>query len=155
MSKIVRVVATIIVPFILLYGLYLIVHGHLTPGGGFQGGAVIASGIALLFVAFNFRYVRGFLSEDSLSTIECSGALLFVGIAFGGIVTTTFFANFLLGSPVFGGIPVGGPEPATIWSGGTIPLMNIAVGMKVSAGLLAIIFMMWFAASKEEGDQNE
>ncbi len=153
MSKIVRAVATIVVPFVFLYGLYLIIHGHLTPGGGFQGGAVIASGIALLFVAFNFEYVRGFLSEDSLSAVECSGALLFVGLAFGGMIATTFFANFLLGSPVFGGIPGGGPESVGIWSGGTIPLMNMAVGMKVSAGLSAIIFMMWLTASKERGDQ--
>lgn len=150
MSEIVRTITRLLIPFVFLYGLYLIVHGHITPGGGFQGGAVIASGIALLLVSFNFKYVSSFLREGLLSTIESGGALLFIGLAAGGMATT-FFANFLVGSPVFGGIPATGPGAGYLWSGGTIPLMNIAVGMKVGAGLSAIIFVMVHVASKKQG----
>lgn len=153
MSKIVRTIAQAVMPFVFLFGIYLIIHGHLSPGGGFQGGAVVASGIALLFVSFGFKYVSTFLREDTLSAIESSGALLFIGLAFAGIATT-FFANFLLGSPVFGSIPVTGPGVGDIWSGGTIPLMNIGVGMKVSAGLSAIIFSMMLIASKKRGGEQ-
>ena len=53
MSKIVRTMARPLVLFILVYGLYIIMHGHLTPGGGFQGGAVFASGVAMMIVAFD------------------------------------------------------------------------------------------------------
>ena len=48
MSKIVKTIANIAFPLTLIYGLYIIAHGHLTPGGGFQGGAVVASGCAMI-----------------------------------------------------------------------------------------------------------
>ena len=51
MTKIVRTTADIFYPFCLAFGLYVVIHGHLTPGGGFQGGAVMATGAALLLVA--------------------------------------------------------------------------------------------------------
>ena len=52
MSKIVKTITNIAFPFIIIYGLYIIAHGHLTPGGGFQGGAVVASGLAMIVVAY-------------------------------------------------------------------------------------------------------
>ena len=52
MSKIVRTITAIAFPISMIYGLYIIAHGHLTPGGGFQGGAVVASACAMILVAF-------------------------------------------------------------------------------------------------------
>ena len=53
LSKIVRTVANQLILFIVIFGLYVILHGHITPGGGFQGGAVIVSGVVMLLVAFS------------------------------------------------------------------------------------------------------
>ena len=61
MSKIVRTMAIPLILFVLIYGLYIIMHGHLTPGGGFQGGAIFASGIALLIVSFGSEHVHKIL----------------------------------------------------------------------------------------------
>lgn len=141
MSKIVRTMANLLIPFIFIFGLYIIMHGHLTPGGGFQGGAIFASGVALLIVAFGSHKIHQRLKERHLSVLESSGALAFIGLAFGGIATL-FFYNFLLGSPIFGRIPPSGPNPGDIWTGGVIPLMNLAVGLKVIAGLSAILLTM-------------
>jgi len=127
-------------------------HGHVTPGGGFQGGAVIASGAALLIVAFGSREIQKGLKERHLSIVESSGALIFIGLAFAGI-GTLFFYNFLVGSPIFGGIPPSGPNPGNVWTGGVVPLMNIGVGLKVIAGLSAIVLAMALASSGEEMEE--
>ncbi len=146
MSKIVRTITNLFTPFIFMFGLYVIVHGHITPGGGFQGGAVFASGVALLIVAFNSATVQRYLKEHHLSTIESSGALMFIGLAFAGIAIT-FFCNVLVGSSIFGQIPPEGSNPGFIWTAGVIPLMNIAVGLKVIAGLSAIVLVMALSSS--------
>ena len=152
MSKIVRTMSHLLVPFILTFGLYIIMHGHLTPGGGFQGGAVFASGVALLIVAFGSHDINRRLKEHHLSIAESSGGLIFIGLAFGGIATV-FFYNFLVGSSVFGHIPPPGSNPGDIWTGGVIPLMNLAVGLKVIGGLSAILLVMALATSGTEEEE--
>jgi len=149
LSKIVRTVANQLILFILIFGLYVIVHGHLTPGGGFQGGAVIVSGVVMLLVAFNSQELKKSLRERTLSIMESSGALIFIGLAFAGI-GIVFFYNFLVGTPIFGRIPATGPGPGDIWTGGVIPLMNLAVGLKVVAGLSAVVLAMALFSSGEE-----
>jgi energy-converting hydrogenase B subunit I len=152
MSKIVRTVSNQLILLVLIFGLYIIMHGHVTPGGGFQGGAIVASGTALVIVAFGSHEIHKRLKERHLSILESGGALIFIGLAFAGMATV-FFYNFLVGSPVFGHIPAFGPNPGDIWTGGVVPLMNIGVGLKVLAGLSAIILAMALAASGEEMEE--
>jgi multisubunit Na+/H+ antiporter MnhB subunit len=149
LSKIVRTVANQLILFVLIFGLYVIVHGHLTPGGGFQGGAVIVSGVVMLLVAFSSQELKKSLSERLLSIMESSGALIFIGLAFAGI-GIVFFYNFLVGTPIFGRVPATGPGPGDIWTGGFIPLMNLGVGLKVVAGLSAVVLAMALFSSGEE-----
>jgi energy-converting hydrogenase B subunit I len=150
MSTIVKTIANISFPFITIYGLYIIAHGHLTPGGGFQGGAIVATGLALLLVAHGTKWIESKIKEHDLSIFESVGAISFIGLALLGIIMGgVFFSNFLVDSAsLFGGIPVDGA--ADINTGGTIPLMNFAVGLKVIAGLFGIILVMAIGLSKEE-----
>ena len=142
MSKIVRTITNIIYSFILTFGLYIIIHGHLTPGGGFQGGAVAASGFALLIIAYGTEKISKMLNVEHFSITECSGLLAFIGIAFLGI-GTAFFFNFLVGSRyLFGNIPRG-INPGDLNTGGVLPLMNIAVGVEVMAALTLIVLVMF------------
>jgi energy-converting hydrogenase B subunit I len=152
LSKIVRTVANQLILFVLIFGLYVIMHGHLTPGGGFQGGAVIVSGVVMLLVAFSSNELKKSLRERLLSIMESTGALIFAILGFAGI-GTVFFYNFLVGSPIFGRIPAFGPNPGDIWTGGVIPLMNLAVGLKVVAGLSAVVLAMALFSSGEEIDE--
>jgi energy-converting hydrogenase B subunit I len=152
LSKIVRTVANQLILFILIFGLYVIVHGHLTPGGGFQGGAVIVSGVVMLLVAFSSKELKKSLRERVLSIMESTGALIFSILAFAGI-GTVFFYNFLVGTSIFGRIPATGPNPGDIWTGGVIPLMNLAVGLKVIAGLSAVVLALALFASDEEMEE--
>ena len=153
MSKIVRTIASISFPFVLIYGFYIIAHGHLTPGGGFQGGAVVASGCAMLLIAFGSSWVLTKMKEHHLSLLEHAGALGFIGLAFLGLfIGGAFFTNFLFDAPgLFGVVPALGSTSANINTGGVLPLMNFAVGLKVIAGLFSIILVMAYASSHKEG----
>jgi len=153
LSKIVRTVANQLILFILIFGLYVIAHGHLTPGGGFQGGAVIVSGVVMLLVAFSSKELKKSLRERGLSIMESTGALIFIALAFAGI-GTAFFYNLLVSSPIFGRIPEPlGSNPGDFWTGGVVPLMNLAVGLKVVAGLSAVVLAMALFASGEEVEE--
>jgi len=153
MSKIVKTISGITFPLITIYGLYIIAHGHLTPGGGFQGGAIVASGCAMILIAYGSIWTMGKIKEKNLSILESTGAICFILLAILGLgFGTVFFNNFLVGSDfLFGDIPFAGSTLANINTGGVIPLMNFAVGIKVIAGLFAIVLVMAHAINIKEG----
>lgn len=157
MSKIVKTIANIAFPLTLIYGLYVIAHGHLTPGGGFQGGAVVASGCAMILVAYGSIWTMGKIKEKNLSILESLGAIGFIVIALLGIVFgVIFFNNFLAEKGIiFGTTPAVGSTGADINTGGVLPLMNFAVGLKVIAGLFVIVLVMAYAATKFKGGYKE
>ncbi len=151
MSKIVRTGAGLFFPFILVFGFYIVLHGHLTPGGGFQGGAVIATAFVLLIVAFSYIESIRRITVRSLHTTETLGLLLFiitavVAIAFG----VTFFGNWLVNTGSFFGVPVAfGANPGNLNTAGVIPIMNIAVGIEV-LGALSVIVLHMLSGTKED-----
>ncbi len=113
-------------PLILLFGAYIFIHGHLTPGGGFQGGAIIASAYVLIYLGCRGRRI----SEIGSKTTESLGGLVFivlglVGLAVGGHY---FLSNFL---------PKG--QLNTLFSAGIIPIIYIAIGFKVGSELAGVI----------------
>jgi len=152
MSKIVRTLSNITFPFIMVFGLYVIAHGHLTPGGGFQGGAVAASGCAMLIVAYGSTWIFEKIKVSRLSTFESLGALGFIGVAFFGLIFGGyFFNNFLVRTGIlFNIVPETGFTGSEINTAGVLPLMNFAVGVKVIAGLFAIVAVMSYASSLKE-----
>ncbi|RLE12681.1 cation:proton antiporter [Candidatus Aerophobetes bacterium] len=124
-SLILRTGSRLLFPLILLFGSYIFVHGHLTPGGGFQGGAVVASGFLLMYLAFPKQSIN----KKSSSVAESLSGLIFVGIGLLGLVFSGYFlTNFL---------PKGVPN--TIFSAGIIPVIYIAIGFKVGFELTGII----------------
>ncbi len=152
MSKIVRVAADLLYPAILIFGLYVILHGHLTPGGGFQGGAVVATAVALVIVAFSYEEVVAMVKKSVLTLQESGGLVMFAGVALIALgLGTTFFYNFLANSGLLFGMPVPfGPNPGELNTGGVLPLMNIAVGIEVWGGLAVIILYMLSGIAREE-----
>jgi len=152
MSKIVKTIASAAFPFIMIYGLYVIAHGHLTPGGGFQGGAIVASALAMILVAFGSIWTMGKIKEKQLSLFESLGAISFILLAFLGLgFGTVFFKNFLVDNNfLFGMVPETGSTFANFNTGGVLPLMNFAVGLKVIAGLFAIVLVMAYAIHTKE-----
>lgn len=132
MSVIVKTVTRLTVGLILLYGVYILLHGHLTPGGGFVGGIVLALSLTHLLLAFGHSG-PGLLSRSGAAVLESVGAALFVGIALAGFLGGVFFRNFL---------PSG--TPFALLSAGIIPFANIAISLKVGAGLFSIFLAIVF-----------
>ncbi|MCJ7571321.1 MAG: sodium:proton antiporter [Candidatus Thermoplasmatota archaeon] len=155
MSKIVRTLSNIAFPFIMIFGFYVIAHGHLTPGGGFQGGAVVASGCIMLLVAYGSTWVFEKIKVSRLSVFESLGALGFIGVAFFGLLFGGwFFNNFLVRNGIlFNIVPKTGSTAAEFNTAGVLPLMNFAVGVKVIAGLFVIVLVMAYASSLKEWKQ--
>lgn len=124
-----------VIPFILLYAAGIVLMGHLTPGGGFQGGAVFATMTILFCIVYGSNFEAARVNPKVKELIESSGAVMFTLV---GLVGLTAGAGFLANSSA--GFPTG--EAGSVLSGGTIPLLNIAVGMKVGAGLSTIFYSM-------------
>lgn len=142
MSLIVRNVASWLVIPALVFGMYVILHGHLTPGGGFAGGSVMATLTALLIVAFGHGSIeRARLKKNLLFLLESIGLVAFALLAFFGL-GKTFFNNFLLGTWLFGNVACFGPNAGYLLTAGVLPLMNIAVGFEVFAALSLVVLAL-------------
>lgn len=132
-------------PFIFLVGFYIILHGHLSPGGGFQGGVVWGSLLILLGIVYGAMYAEGVFPPLCTRLTECLGALSFVALACLGLFTGSwFFTNLQAGYP--------GGTPGMIASGGMIPFLSVAVGVKIGAGLAAIFYCMVSNENEEAED---
>ena len=159
LSRIVKTITSVAFPFVMIYGIYIIAHGHLTPGGGFQGGAIVASGCAMILVAYGSVWTMGKIKEKNLSILESLGAIGFISLALFGLFIVVdgvpgFFNNFLANTNAFFGTSVNlGETAANINTGGVIPFMNFAVGLKVAVGLFAIVLIMAYASSIKEGNK--
>jgi multicomponent Na+:H+ antiporter subunit B len=138
-------------PAIVIFGFYVIMHGHITPGGGFQGGAVVATAAALVIVAYSFEEVQDMLSNFLLQLQESGGLVMFAGVALIAIgLGTTFFFNYLANSGLLFGMSVPfGPNPGELDTAGVLPLMNIAVGIEVWGGLAIVILYLLSGIPKE------
>ncbi len=135
MTVIVKTISSWVKVIIFLFGIYIILFGHLTPGGGFAGGVILASSYVLLMLAFGREFAEENLSLPLASKLDCVGALAFALIAiFGLFFGASFFANFLLKY-----LP---GEALHLVSAGTIPLSNIAIGVKVGASLFLILLSL-------------
>lgn len=131
MSIIVKTVTRLTVWLILLYGIYIVLHGHVSPGGGFAGGVIIALSFVHLTLAYGTDTVLTRLPYRVVAVWESTGALAFLTVALLGLSAGVFFENFL---------PSG--RPFSLLSAGTIPLSNIAISLKVWAGLFAIFIAL-------------
>ncbi len=129
MTIIVKNVTALLAGLVFLYGCYIVLHGHLTPGGGFAGGIIIAGSFILLVIANGIQYFRLNKEKEGSSMLEGAGIFCFLLLAAGGLLLATpvFFKNML---------PVG--IPGELFSAGVIPLFNIFIGIEVAAALLSI-----------------
>jgi len=131
MTLIVKTITRLTIGLILLFGIYIILHGHLSPGGGFAGGVIVALSFVHLMLAFGKDVAAARISKNMASNLESIGGLIFLSIALLGFLGGSFFLNIL---------PKG--TPFNLFSAGIIPLCNIAIGIKVGVGLFAIFLAL-------------
>jgi multicomponent Na+:H+ antiporter subunit B len=126
----VRRYALIVLPVALLTGLYVIAHGQLSPGGGFQGGVVAATALHLLYLGADYRALERIrpIGLYEVGDAVAASAYLVTGVA-GLIGGSAFLANTLLSYGTFN----------TLSSGGTVPLLNAAIGMEVACAVVVLL----------------
>ncbi len=123
--------AGVLSPFLVLFGFYIILNGHISPGGGFSGGAVIGSGMILYLLAFGFSKTERFFTETTYKIVSVS-ALSFYCLA----KSYSFFTG---ANHIENGITIG--TPGDIFSAGLILPLNIAVGLVVACTIYAFYVM--------------
>ena len=137
LSPIVRTVSLWIKGFILVFGIYIVLYGHLTPGGGFGGGVIIAMAFVLMTLCCGKHEALKRLPLGVAGEMDSVGALMFLVIALLGLsagLGGTFFTNYIAkASP---------GTPFKLLSGGTIMLCNIAIAIKVATSLFLIFTLL-------------
>ncbi len=143
MTLIVKTVTRLSVWLIILYGFYIILHGHLTPGGGFGGGVIIALAFLNVLLAYGHKFTGNWLKIPLMEKLESASPFLFVIVGLlGAVYAGSFLANFLVKGSLF-----------HLFSAGTIPLLNIIIGVKVAMSLFLVVWVMAAFKIEEEEEQ--
>ena len=126
-------VCRFMVPFVQLYGVYLIFYGHLSPGGGFAGGAVVAASIILYALSFGRETASRRIASGVSQLMESGGGLWFILVGlFGILLGANFLANkaagFYLGTP------------GQFFSSGIIVLLSFGIGIKVASTMITLYY---------------
>jgi len=124
-----RVIAKLLIPLIMLFGLYVQFHGEYGPGGGFQAGVIIGAGFILYALVFGSAAAERVAPPDVLQTLAAAGVLLFAGT---GVAAMALGGNYL-GYDVFAHDPVHGQHLGII-------LIEVGVGLTVAASMTLIFF---------------
>jgi multicomponent Na+:H+ antiporter subunit B len=128
-SAAVRLSCVALVGPTVLLAIYITMHGHLTPGGGFQGGVIAATALLLVYLGSDYATMQRLRPLALVETAKAAGAASFVLIGLAGLIFAgAFLENFL---------PLG--EPGKLVSAGTIPLLSLAVGVEVAGGFVLLL----------------
>lgn len=141
---IVKSTCRIIVPFIQLFGLYVIAHGHHSPGGGFQGGVILGASFILYAVCFDLRSGLRRLGEKMTAFLCALGVLIYAGV---GVICLLLEVNYLDYSALSG---ILGVNPVMARSLGIL-FVEIGVGMAVMAVMVCLYSNLASAGRYDEG----
>ncbi|HUW92067.1 MAG TPA: MnhB domain-containing protein [Bacteroidales bacterium] len=133
MTIIVKKTTQLIAGLIFMYGIYIIVHGHLTPGGGFAGGVILAGSFILLILAYGSDFLKLVKEEAGSTLYEYIAIMVVLFLAVSGLLfgARIFFLNWL---------PKG--ILGELVSAGMLPLYNIFIGIEVAASILTIFLAL-------------
>lgn len=125
-----RVVAKLLIPMILIFALYVQFHGDYGPGGGFQAGVIFASAFILYSLIFGIENARNVISFNLLRIVSAFGLLLYIGVGISALISGGNFLDYnVLASNPLSGQHIG------------ILLIELGVGMTVAAVMMMIFFV--------------
>jgi multicomponent Na+:H+ antiporter subunit B len=129
MSDAVRVFGIALIGPVVVFGIYIVTHGQLTPGGGFQGGVILASALWMVYLAGDYPTQKRVSPQPLVETSEAVGA--------GGYAVIGAGCMLLGGAFLQNVLPLG--QVGSIWSGGTVVPIDLAVGLEVSGGFAVLL----------------
>ena len=127
---ILRVVAKLLIPFMLLFALYVQFHGELGPGGGFQAGVIIAAAIIFYTLIFGLPAVRRMVPDRLVEAMVALGVLIYAGVGVAGLLLGGNYLDYF----VLAHDPVHGQERGIFW-------VEVGVAITVSSVMLKIFYM--------------
>ncbi|WP_052713828.1 MnhB domain-containing protein [Streptomyces katrae] len=125
----VRLAGTVLLPVALVTGVYVVAHGQLTPGGGFQGGVVLATGLHVAYLAADYRVLRAVRPRTVLDLADAMAAGAFAALGLAGLAWGSAYLENVLPWGTLG----------QLTSGGIVPLLNAAVGVEVGSALVVLL----------------
>ena len=131
-----------ILPLASVYILYIILHGHLSPGGGFQGGVMMVALVALVALGHGYETTVQTFSYHLLHKAEGFASIFYVALGLLGVAAGAHFAQNVLYLGKIG----------SLYSAGTIFWMNVTVGVKVITGVGSIALLMLGVLKNDEGE---
>lgn len=143
-NQVIRISVRMLVPFIQLFGLYVIVHGHYSPGGGFQGGVLLGSSFILLALAFGIKTSMNYFSETMNGILGNVGALIYIGT---GLLCALAGGLFLDYSALNAILPLGLIE----WRSLGIFIVEVGVGLTVMSIMLGLYWDLSSGGELDEG----
>jgi multicomponent Na+:H+ antiporter subunit B len=138
-----RSLGTILFGGTLLFGAYIVLHGHLTPGGGFQGGVLLASAFFYIYLSGEYEAFHKVTHAAVFELIETIGAGGFVLVGLAGLLAGAAFLQNIL--------PLG--QPKALFSAGTLLLLNVLVGLEVFGGLILTLSEFFHQTLELRGTQ--
>jgi multicomponent Na+:H+ antiporter subunit B len=141
---IVKTTCRLIVPFIQIFALYVIAHGHHSPGGGFQGGVILGAAMIIYAIAFNLRSAIRRMSEFSTVLLSSLGVFIYAGT---GALCMLLGLNYLDYRALAGLL---GVDPVTARSHGIL-IVEIGVGIAVMAVMVTLYYNLASAGRHDEG----
>ncbi|NLC71257.1 MAG: Na(+)/H(+) antiporter subunit B [Desulfuromonadaceae bacterium] len=134
----------VLIPFIQLFGLYVVVHGHYSPGGGFQGGVILGSANILMALVFGLPASKHYISENVNKTLSITGPVVYCGI---GALCVIFGGSFLDYGALNKILPLG----PIAWRSFGIFLVELGVGIGVMSIMLRIYRVLSSAGTIDQG----
>lgn len=133
---ILRAGSDLLAPLLTVVGIYIVVHGHLTPGGGFQGGVILAASFFLVMLADPSKS----LNHTAIVWLEGLAGAAFIAIGLWALFASGDFLKPLLGKG----------EMGTLFSAGTLPILSTALGIKVGAELAGLMAQLSDAEATDQ-----
>jgi len=157
MNPILKMFAFPVAFIMICLGIITILGGHITPGGGFQGGAMVAGGVILCIIVYGLEDSPINFSHDFISAIESIGALGYVLLGLAGLFFSGFFL-YNIGTDFYHILP---PWIVEIFRfpdlthAGIVPYLNIFIGLKVLVGLSAVVIAFSQFKSLKDSQEEE
>ena len=142
-NLVLRMIAKLFIPFILLFALYVQFHGDFGPGGGFQAGVILAAAIVFYALIYGMDRTRKVVPDWVVETMLALGVLIYAGVGFAGLFLGGNFLDYF----VLDHDPIHGQHRGIFW-------VEVGVATTVCGVMLKIFYMFASRGSTEEQDQS-
>ena len=141
LDVILRVLAKLLIPFAIMFGLYVQFHGDFGPGGGFQAGVIVAAAVIFYALIYGLPNARKVVPDALLEAMAALGVLIYAGVGVAGLVLGGNYLDYFVLDPD----PVAGQHRGIFW-------VEVGVAVTVSSVMLKIFYM--FAARRRDGGEQ-